>query len=185
MTTLASAISTAIATEIGVMRVNSELLALASLGIDPPRFIVWPRVISTTVSVPLLTIYFSTMAVLGGFLALFFIDSHAVAEWRSGAVLGLSVIDLPLVLVSHQPARDTVTDLAGNGAHVGSTAVRTFIERHKPVLCLSGHIHEAQGTDAIGSTILVNPGPFMEGRYVVAEITGNTCRVDIRRASAS
>lgn len=90
---------TAIATEIGVMRVNSELLALASLGIDPPRFIVWPRVISTTVSVPLLTIYFSTMAVLGGFLALFFIDSHAVAEWRSGAVLGLSLIDLPLVLV--------------------------------------------------------------------------------------
>lgn len=90
---------TAIATEIGVMRVNSEILALASLGIDPPRFIVWPRLISTTVSVPLLTIYFSTMAVLGGFVALFFIDSHAVTEWRSGAVLGLSVIDLPLVLV--------------------------------------------------------------------------------------
>lgn len=90
---------TAIATEIGVMRVDSEILALASLGIDPPRFIVWPRLVSTTVSVPLLTIYFSTMAVLGGFVALFFIDSHAVAEWRSGAVMGLSLIDLPLVLV--------------------------------------------------------------------------------------
>jgi phospholipid/cholesterol/gamma-HCH transport system permease protein len=90
---------TAIATEIGVMRVNSEILALASLGIDPPRFIVWPRIVSTTVSVPLLTVYFSTMAVLGGFIALFFIDAHAVSEFRSGAVLGLSLVDLPLVLV--------------------------------------------------------------------------------------
>jgi phospholipid/cholesterol/gamma-HCH transport system permease protein len=90
---------TAIVTEIGVMRMNSEILALASLGVDPPRLIVWPRIVSTTVSVPLLTVYFSTMAVLGGFLSLFLIDSHAVAEWRSGAVLGLSIIDLPLVLV--------------------------------------------------------------------------------------
>jgi len=90
---------TAIATEIGVMRVNSEILALASLGIDPPRFIVWPRIVSTTVSVPLLTIYFSTMAVLGGFISLFFIDAHAVSEWRSGAVMGLSLVDLPLVLI--------------------------------------------------------------------------------------
>lgn len=90
---------TAIVTEIGVMRMNSEILALASLGVDPPRLIVWPRIVSTTVSVPLLTVYFSTMAVLGGFLSLFVIDSHAVAEWRSGAVLGLSIIDLPLVLI--------------------------------------------------------------------------------------
>jgi len=90
---------TAIVTEIGVMRVNSEILALASLGVDPPRLIVWPRIVSTTVSVPLLTVYFSTMAVLGGFLSLFVIDSHAVAEWRSGAVMGLSLLDLPLVLV--------------------------------------------------------------------------------------
>lgn len=90
---------TAIATELGIMRVNSELLALASLGIDPPRFVVWPRIVATTVSIPLLTIYFSTMAVLGGFLALFFIDAHSMAEWQSGAMLGLSPIDLPLVFV--------------------------------------------------------------------------------------
>lgn len=90
---------TAIATEIGIMRVDSEILALASLGIDPPRFIVWPRIVATTVSVPLLTVYFSTMAIFGGFLALFFIDSHALGEWRSGAAMGLSLVDLPLVLV--------------------------------------------------------------------------------------
>ena len=90
----------------------------------------------------------------------------------------------PLVLVSHQPAKDTVTDRITIGLHVGSTAVRGFIERRKPVLCISGHIHEAQGTDRIGTTTLVNPGPFAEGRYLWAELDGDTCRVEIRRAPA-
>lgn len=107
-----------------------------------------------------------------------------VAEHLDAALQGAPA-DVPLVLVSHQPARDTITDLAGNGAHVGSTAVRAFIERRKPVLCLSGHIHEAQGIDNIGPTTLVNPGPFMEGRYVAVELTNGACRVDIRRAGAS
>jgi Icc-related predicted phosphoesterase len=104
-----------------------------------------------------------------------------VAEHLDAAIAGAPA-DAPLVLVSHQPAKNTVTDLAGIGIHVGSTAVRAFIERRQPVLCLSGHIHEAQGTDTIGPTTLVNPGPFKDGRYVVAEITGRTCRVEIRRA---
>lgn len=104
-----------------------------------------------------------------------------VADHLDAAIKGAPT-NVPLVLVSHQPARDTVTDLAGNGAHVGSTAVRAFIERRKPLLCLSGHIHEARGTDAIGPTTLVNPGPFMEGRYVVVEIDNGACRVDIRHA---
>lgn len=107
-----------------------------------------------------------------------------VAEHLEAAVKGAPA-DVPLVLVSHQPARNTITDLAANGGHVGSTAVREFIELRKPILCLSGHIHEAQGTDSIGPTTLVNPGPFMEGRYAVAEIDGDQCRVEIRRAAKS
>lgn len=90
---------TAIATELGVMRVNSEILGLASLGIDPPRFVVWPRIVATTVSVPVLTVFFSAMAMLGGYLSLFLIDSHALAEWQHGAMMGLTPLDLPAMLV--------------------------------------------------------------------------------------
>jgi phospholipid/cholesterol/gamma-HCH transport system permease protein len=89
---------TAIATELGIMRVNSEVLGLASLGVDPPRFVVWPRLVATTVSVPLLTVYFSAMAIVGGYLGVFAIDPHGVSEWRSGAMLGLSPVDLPIIL---------------------------------------------------------------------------------------
>jgi phospholipid/cholesterol/gamma-HCH transport system permease protein len=90
---------TAIATELGVMRVNKEVLGLASLGIDPPRFIVWPRIVATTMGVPILTIYFFAIAVISGFTTVLFIDSHGLAEWQQGALLGLSPAELPLVAV--------------------------------------------------------------------------------------
>jgi uncharacterized protein len=43
-------------------------------------------------------------------------------------------------------------------AGVGSTAVRTVIERHQPPLSLHGHIHESRGATKIGKTICLNPG---------------------------
>lgn len=90
----------------------------------------------------------------------------------------------PVVLVSHQPPSDTKVDLAGIGKHVGSTAVRHCIERHHPAICFSGHIHEAQGVDAIGKTVLINPGPFFDGRYAWVELDARSCRAEIRRSPA-
>ncbi len=45
---------------------------------------------------------------------------------------------------------------------VGSTAVRTVIERHQPALSLHGHIHEARGTHRLGKTLCINPGSSYE-----------------------
>jgi len=55
---------TAIATELGNMQVNHEVLALSSLGIDPARFIVLPRLVSAAVSVVVLMVYFSAVALI-------------------------------------------------------------------------------------------------------------------------
>jgi Icc-related predicted phosphoesterase len=41
---------------------------------------------------------------------------------------------------------------------VGSTAVRTFIERHQPLLALHGPVHESKGVENIGRTLCINPG---------------------------
>jgi Icc-related predicted phosphoesterase len=43
-------------------------------------------------------------------------------------------------------------------AHVGSTAVRSAIERYQPLLSLHGHIHESKGFTKIGRTNCFNPG---------------------------
>ena len=81
--------------------------------------------------------------------------------------------DVPMVLVTHQPAWGTNLDLQALTRHKGSHSVRSFIEDYQPVLAVSGHIHEARGTDRIGSTLLVNPGPFRNGCYAVIDIRNN------------
>jgi Icc-related predicted phosphoesterase len=79
-----------------------------------------------------------------------------------------------MVLVTHQPAWGTAVDLQGSTRHTGSRAVRDFIEDFQPILAVSGHIHEAYGMDQIGSTLLVNPGPFRNGRYAIIDIKGGS-----------
>jgi len=70
-----------------------------------------------------------------------------------------------LILVSHTPPKNTKVDRLASGGHAGSSAVRSFVEEFHPVLVVSGHIHEAQGTDAIGASVLVNVGPARSGNY--------------------
>ena len=41
---------------------------------------------------------------------------------------------------------------------VGSSAVRTALERHEPLVGLHGHIHESRGSARIGRSTVFNPG---------------------------
>ncbi len=75
------------------------------------------------------------------------------------------------VFVPHAPPVGTALDRLRDGRHVGSTAVRDFIERRKPDLVVCGHIHEARGTDRIDSTMIVNCGPAGKGYYAVVDLS--------------
>ena len=74
------------------------------------------------------------------------------------------------VFCPHAPPRGTSCDRLRSGEHVGSTAVRSFVEREQPDVVLCGHIHEARALDSIGDTQVVNPGPVGAGHYAVVEI---------------
>ena len=87
---------------------------------------------------------------------------------------------LPLVLVAHQPPFRTMSDQIHTGEHVGSTAIRSFIEERRPLICFTGHIHEAAGIDMLDQTRLVNPGPFGKGGYAYAELENEVLRLEIR-----
>ena len=64
------------------------------------------------------------------------------------------------VFVTHAPPAHTRVDRTFFRQHVGSRAVRRFIETFQPDLVLCGHIHEARGSDAVNGSIVINPGPF-------------------------
>jgi Icc-related predicted phosphoesterase len=75
-----------------------------------------------------------------------------------------------MILISHCPPKDTKLDRTATGIHAGSKSVLRFIESKKPLLVVTGHIHEARGIDKIDETIIVNPGPAHMGRYVIIEL---------------
>lgn len=63
---LAGRSGAAFAAEIGTMRVNEEVDALVTMGLDPIRFLVIPRLLATLVMAPLLTLYANMVGLLGG-----------------------------------------------------------------------------------------------------------------------
>lgn len=63
------------------------------------------------------------------------------------------------ILVTHSSPFG-VLDVASNGKHLGSTAVRDVIDRRRPRLVVCGHIHASGGKTAMcGGTTVVNAGP--------------------------
>ena len=67
------------AAQIGTMKVNEEIDALSTLGLNPVDFLVTPRVFALVLMLPLLALYGSLMGVLGGM------------------VVGLAMLDVSLV----------------------------------------------------------------------------------------
>lgn len=58
---------TAIAAELGNMKINREIDALRAMAIQPLSYIVYPRLLGGIVSLVCLTFYFNCVALLGGF----------------------------------------------------------------------------------------------------------------------
>ena len=56
----------AMAAELGVMKVYEEIDALHTLDIDPVRYLVMPRLIAALICVPILTIYADCVGMVGG-----------------------------------------------------------------------------------------------------------------------
>ena len=67
---LAGRSGSAFAAEIGTMKVNEELAALETMGLDPVRFLVLQRIFAGTVLMPVLTAYSMLLGVLGGVLVM-------------------------------------------------------------------------------------------------------------------
>lgn len=69
------------------------------------------------------------------------------------------------VFVPHSPPANTKLDVIRSGLNVGSHALREFIEIRRPDVVICGHIHEARGTDVIGTSQIMNCGSAGEGFY--------------------
>lgn len=123
---LAGRTGSSFAAEIGTMKVNEELNALKTFGLDPIPFLVVPRILAGVFVTPLLTFYSIFMGVIGGVIVM----------------LGLGFA-LPLIL--HQLASSVhLNDL---GAGIAKSAVFGVIV--SAVGCWHG-LRTQQGPSAVG-----------------------------------
>lgn len=58
----------AMAAEVGIMRISEQIDALETMDIDPIRFLVSPRILASMISFPILTAVFDVIGIMGGFL---------------------------------------------------------------------------------------------------------------------
>ena len=80
------------------------------------------------------------------------------------------------VYVTHTPPNNTHLDQIRDGLHIGSMAVRMFIEEHQPYLTLHGHIHETVAIsghfkEVIGNSVSLSAGNDDFGNYVPNDVS--------------
>jgi Icc-related predicted phosphoesterase len=108
-------------------------------------------------------------------LAAWLAETHAKAKALAGE--GGRVL-----AIIHTPPKDTLLDRLPGGMSVGSPAVRAFIEREQPAVCVCGHIHEAYGEAWLGKSHVLNPGMLAEGGFVRVELADGELSACLGRA---
>lgn len=92
---------TAIATELGNMKVNGETLVLDGQGLDPFAYLVLPRVLGVALSVFCLTIVFIVVSFISGYLCGLFLNAggHQPSLFFSSVVGAIRPADVLNVLI--------------------------------------------------------------------------------------
>jgi phospholipid/cholesterol/gamma-HCH transport system permease protein len=90
---------TAIATELGFMKINGEIDSIESLGISSDQYLIMPRIFGVTSAVIFLTIYFEIFSILGGFFVASLGWHVSFEKFSHGILSSLTVLDLSMSAV--------------------------------------------------------------------------------------
>jgi len=83
-----------------------------------------------------------------------------------------------MILMTHAPAYGTF-DHIPNGTSVGSPAILKIVQEFRPLVALSGHIHEDIGARTIDGTLFCNPGPARDGHCAILTVDGQHASVEL------
>jgi Icc-related predicted phosphoesterase len=116
------------------------------------------------------------------------IDPYPYLRGRETIEEDLNHLPKPLhlkktIYMMHSPPLGTRLDLTQGGKSAGSRSIKTFIEKHQPLLTLHGHIHESPALsgaylDRIGETLSINPGQFIWTNKEVSRLHAVTFDID-------
>lgn len=89
----------ALTAEIGLMRSTEQISALEMMAVDPLKFIYAPRFLAAIISLPLLTLLFTGLGIIGGYLVAvgwlgvdegaFWSQMHSHVDWHDDVMNGI------------------------------------------------------------------------------------------------
>jgi len=89
---LAGRTGSAFAAELGAMKVNEEIDALTTMGLEPMNFLVIIRVMAALIVTPILTIYANLISVMGGAIPIISMG-YPIVTYYNGVVKAVDYID--------------------------------------------------------------------------------------------
>jgi len=96
---LAGRVGGALTAELGTMNVTEQISAVRSMGTDPIKYLVAPRVLACLLLTPILIIYADLMGVIGGyFISVMQLGINARAYWDFSAA-GVALWDLAIGII--------------------------------------------------------------------------------------
>jgi phospholipid/cholesterol/gamma-HCH transport system permease protein len=90
---LAGRSGSAFAAELGTMKVNEEIDALITMGLDPVQFLVVTRILAAVIMTPLLTLFADLIGVMGGSLVLISMG-YSLATYFKQIISMVTYVDL-------------------------------------------------------------------------------------------
>ena len=65
---IAARAGSGMAAEIGILRISEQVDALYTMGVDPLRYLISPRIAASIISFPILTAFFDLIGIIGGYV---------------------------------------------------------------------------------------------------------------------
>jgi len=88
------------------------------------------------------------------------------------------ICDDVTILMLHAPAFGHL-DMIPSGMMVGSESARAIVDKHRPLVVLSGHIHEARGVKEVNGTMFLNPGAAKEGYAALLTVENGKAKAEL------
>ena len=88
--------------------------------------------------------------------------------------------DKNVIFITHDPPYNTKLDklhqkysrykMKKKVQHIGDDIYTKLDKKFRPLIHVCGHMHENQGSDKIGKTLVINSGALLEGKFALLEL---------------
>src|SRR5438270_9236906 len=95
---LVARVGSAVATELGTMRVTEQIDALETMAVDPFNYLVVPRIVAAAMAAPLLTMLFNAVGIVGAYGVAVFLQNMAPGTFLNRMEFLVEVKDITIGL---------------------------------------------------------------------------------------